>query len=161
LVSIRYPGQVTFTGHSLGGDLATVAAFSTGEAPAVTFNAKGTDLQDLETMPNAPWSPGEIHQYAQSHIIEYRTGNDPLTMLQERTPVVRDIAPDALGNHLSLPAGHDRSASGLLGTVEKPVEGHMINSLREAMDRDPQTYDSQLSGSGTRASQTAPGGGTW
>ena len=34
--------NVVYTGYSLGGDLATQAAITTG-APAVTFNAKGTD----------------------------------------------------------------------------------------------------------------------
>lgn len=38
----RYPGRVIFTGHSLGGGLASAASLATG-APAVTFNAAGVN----------------------------------------------------------------------------------------------------------------------
>lgn len=38
----RYPGRVIFTGHSLGGGLASTASLATG-APAITFNAAGVN----------------------------------------------------------------------------------------------------------------------
>ena len=39
-VDLKSGGQVSFTGHSLGGGLASAAAVSTGQ-PATTFNAAG------------------------------------------------------------------------------------------------------------------------
>ena len=125
LVYNQYGDKVIFTGHSLGGDLATVASYATGSAPAVTFNAKGTNLDNLSTMDYA-WSPGEIKSYASSHIIAYHTSNDPLTFAQE-SPLspVSDVAPDALGNHVTLADGHDL------------ITGHGTDAVDSAMAHDP------------------------
>jgi hypothetical protein len=120
-------GNVVFTGHSLGGDLATIASYATGGSPAVTFNAKGTNLDNLMTMDSA-WSPSEIKSYAQKHIVAYQTSNDSLTYLQERSPVASQL-PDALGNPVVL----DRGAV----TPSDILRGHEFDNLRRAMDQYP------------------------
>jgi dienelactone hydrolase len=132
LLDAQYPGQVVMTGHSLGGDLAAVAAFATGDSAAVTFNAKGTNIQDLETMPGTPWSPDEIQSYAASHIITYGTPDNILATVQNDTPV-----PGAIGNYVELPPS--QSASTL-----NPIDGHMINALKQSMDEDPRTYNAAV-----------------
>lgn len=120
-VYAAYPGNVTFTGHSLAGDLATVASFATGDAPAVTFNSKGTSLDNLATMDGA-WNEAEIKDYASTHIVAYHTTDDPLTMIQEHSP-----APDALGNQITL------DAHGALPSVG----GHGIDNIENLMKNDP------------------------
>ena len=68
-------GRVTFTGHSLGGGLASAQALATG-APAVTFNAAGLDPATIRTVSSpgvterriaAYYVDGEILSWLQDH----------------------------------------------------------------------------------------------
>lgn len=97
-------GNVVFTGHSLGGGLATAGALATGSA-GVTFNAAGLSddtLSDLGFSPNAAREnvadSGQVRRY----IVE----TDPLNTVQQDVPGLNGT-PDAVGTEwrLALPAG--------------------------------------------------------
>ncbi|MCL1635809.1 hypothetical protein M2650_14360 [Luteimonas sp. SX5] len=97
-------GNVVFTGHSLGGGLASAAALATGGA-GVTFNAAGLSddtLSDLGFSPNAAREnvadSGQVRRY----IVE----TDPLNTVQQDVPFLNGT-PDAVGTELrvALPAG--------------------------------------------------------
>lgn len=119
--------DVVFTGHSLGGGLASFAALATG-GTAVTFNAAG--LHD-ETIRSLGLDPDTARQTAANgQIRAFRNHNDPLTGAQEgELPVgvgiglpprqVPSPLPDAVGNPIVL--------SG---------EGHNIGPLIEGLERD-------------------------
>lgn len=79
------PGQVSYTGHSLGGGLASAAAGASG-APAHTFNAAGLHESTLEQI-GRTGQPG-------NNIEAYFLEDDPLNKLQDSL----GIAPDAYGN---------------------------------------------------------------
>lgn len=107
-------GNVVFTGHSLGGGLASAAALATG-ASAVTFNSAGLSNETLRTLgfnPNAARDSvadsGQVRRYI--------TNGDPLSAAQQDIPalpipvpgaVVPLSPPDAVGHELrvSLPDG--------------------------------------------------------
>ncbi len=96
LVTAAYgTGNVVFTGHSLGGDLAASSAMETGSA-AVTFNAKGVNHADLIA---DGWSENQIDQVGPTRILAYQTSNDPLSAIQQATP-----AANALGTNVVVPS---------------------------------------------------------
>jgi hypothetical protein len=69
--------ELTFTGHSLGGGLATANAYKTGRN-AITFNAAGT-------------SPFTISRNPASKIEAYIMLSDPLNILQDTSPLMPDV----------------------------------------------------------------------
>jgi hypothetical protein len=85
--------DLAFTGHSLGGGLASHAALATGR-PAVTFNAAG--LHD-DVMQGAGVDPDAARRHAEAgQIRSYRSGDDPLTGAEP-------VLPDAPGRRIELP----------------------------------------------------------
>ncbi|HVI59605.1 MAG TPA: lipase family protein [Luteimonas sp.] len=104
-------GNVAFTGHSLGGGLASAAALSV-DASAVTFNAAGLSnetLRNLGLNPNAARD-----QVADSgQVRRYVVNGDPLTLAQQDAPVLPIpfapplSPPNAVGHELRIqaPAG--------------------------------------------------------
>lgn len=105
-------GNVVFTGHSLGGGLASAAALAT-DASAVTFNAAGLSngtLRDLGFNPNAARD-----QVADSgQVRRYTVNSDPLTLAQQDIPAIpvpftplTISPPNAVGHELriALPEG--------------------------------------------------------
>lgn len=95
LVQGVHGDNLTFTGHSLGGGLASVASLSTGR-PATTINAAGVSpASDL-------WFSLDRDQ-ADDLIDAYRVDGEVLTGIQEGSPVSA-VAPDALGTRHELPA---------------------------------------------------------
>lgn len=79
-------GNVVFTGHSLGGGLASAAALSTG-ASAVTFNAAGLSNETLRGLGFNPNAARE--QVADSgQVRRYTVNSDPLTMVQQDIPAI-------------------------------------------------------------------------
>lgn len=97
-------GNVVFTGHSLGGGLATAGALATG-ASGVTFNSAGLSddtISDLGLSPNATREnvadSGQVRRY----IVD----GDPLNVVQQDVPFLNGT-PDAVGSELrvTLPAG--------------------------------------------------------
>lgn len=104
-------GNVVFTGHSLGGGLASAAALAV-DASAVTFNAAGLSnqtLRDLGLNPNAARS--ELADSGQ--VRRYVVNGDPLTLAQQDIPALPIpfapplSPPDAVGHELRIqaPAG--------------------------------------------------------
>jgi len=81
------PGRVSFTGHSLGGGLASTAAAGAG-SPARTFNAAGLSQNTLDSYGS---NTGGIQAYF--------LNEDPLNRLQDST-----WAADAVGTRRGYPA---------------------------------------------------------
>ncbi|SFU26951.1 phospholipase [Xenorhabdus koppenhoeferi] len=86
--------NIIFTGHSLGGGLATVAAFTTGK-PAVIYNSVGISDATLERM---GISPQVAHEMADSGLVRhYSVQHDWLGNLQKKLPI-----PQPMGNTIDL-----------------------------------------------------------
>lgn len=132
--------NVVFTGHSLGGGLATVAAATTG-APAITFNSAGVHDNTMATAISAatgrPASAADVaamrDQLESGQIRAYQVMLEPVTSLQVTT-----AAPDASGTEILLPP-----ASGPLGLPFTPLPGqlpmdlidmHNTSGVQSAMD---------------------------
>jgi hypothetical protein len=104
-------GNVVFTGHSLGGGLASAAALAS-DASAVTFNAAGLSN---ETMRGLGLNPNAARdQVADSgQVRRYVVNGDPLTLAQQDLPVLPIpfapplSPPNAVGHELRIqaPAG--------------------------------------------------------
>jgi hypothetical protein len=109
--------NIVFTGHSLGGDLAAQAAMESG-ASAVTWNAKGTNLQDLygDQWPDQQRIASAAHQ----RILAYSTSNDGLTGVQEGS-----ILPDSIGTRVVVPTERP----------ESPLAGHMLDAFPTSLDQ--------------------------
>ncbi|HEX7917057.1 FG-GAP-like repeat-containing protein [Rudaea sp.] len=84
-------GDVTFTGHSLGGGEAAAAAYYTG-ADAVTFNAAGLSSRYQISM----WA-GPVNGHG--GVTNFYIVGDPLTTTQHFFPI-----PGAVGTQIALPA---------------------------------------------------------
>lgn len=96
---VAFGEDVVITGHSLGGGLAAAAAVST-DTPAVTFNASG--VHD-KTLSRIGLDPDAAAREAENGLIRrYAVKNEFLTELQERTPIMRGLMPDALGHKIEL-----------------------------------------------------------
>lgn len=104
-------GNVVYTGHSLGGGLASTAALSVG-ATAVTFNSAGPSndtLRDLGFSPNQIRSELENSGQVRHYIVD----GDPLNLAQKDipaipVPVIGGLSPpDPVGHPLriALPEG--------------------------------------------------------
>lgn len=92
-------GNVVFTGHSLGGGLASAAALATDSA-GVTFNAAGLSddtLADLGFSPNAAREDVADSGQVRRYIVE----TDPLNTVQQDVPFLNG-APDAVGTELRI-----------------------------------------------------------
>lgn len=90
--------NVVFTGHSLGGGLASTAALATGNT-AVTFNAAGLSN---DTLRDLGFSPHEARSQAEDgQIRRYNVDGDPLTGVQQSVEVLNGT-PDAVGYELNL-----------------------------------------------------------
>lgn len=99
-------GNVIFTGHSLGGGLASTAALSVG-ATAVTFNSAGPSndtLRDLGFSPNETRSELEDSGQIRHYIVD----GDPLNLAQSGIPALPVpllgplSPPDAVGHTLRI-----------------------------------------------------------
>ena len=84
-------GSLRFTGHSLGGGLASIAAHVTGH-PATTYNAAGLHSNTI-----ARYSSGSGLSNGASSIHAYHSSFDVLSILQRITPL-----PDAVGQRIPL-----------------------------------------------------------
>lgn len=133
-------GDVTFTGHSLGGGLAAAAAMATGQ-PAVTFDAAGVhgDTADRAAEIRGDGSTGEsvMAETGQGQIRTYSMETDILTNVQGATPLV-----DAPGTSITLetPESEQRQALqdhyGDRGAEAGGVIGGVLGGLGGAMDGD-------------------------
>lgn len=76
------PGNVAFTGHSLGGGLAATASAATG-APAVTFNAAGVSNETLRSVGFANPNDARAAFETNGQIRSYSVDGDVLTTADE------------------------------------------------------------------------------
>ncbi len=106
-------GNVAFTGHSLGGGLASAAMLKV-DAPGMTFNAAGLSdntLREMGLNPNA--IRREVADSGQ--IRRYNVEGDLLTGLQQGLPGINGM-PDAVGHELRVAAPE--------GTSVNPITRH-------------------------------------
>ncbi|MBT2747225.1 MULTISPECIES: Mbeg1-like protein [unclassified Lysobacter] len=125
--------NVVFTGHSLGGGLASTAALATGNT-AVTFNAAGLSndtLRDLGFTPHDARSQAEDGQ-----IRRYNVDGDPLTGAQQGVELINGM-PDAVGYELNL--AHP-------GGWANPLTAHGCATVIEAMKTQTPTPTPSIEG---------------
>lgn len=115
--------QVDFTGHSLGGGLASAASQASGR-PGTTFNAAGLNSS---TVPN-PRGDG-------SQIDAYRVDNEILTGAQEQgwkstamfglsKVLLSSVMPNAVGNKIDLP-----------GESWSPLTRHKMGEVQKGLEK--------------------------
>lgn len=97
-------GNVAFTGHSLGGGLASAAMLKTG-APGVTFNAAGLSDNTLRDLGFASANEAREILANNGQIRRYNVAGEPLTAAQQMAGV--GALPEAVGHELRVapPAG--------------------------------------------------------
>ena len=95
--------NVVYTGHSLGGGLASIAAAATGST-AVTFSAQGVHDNVLRQHGLDPVVVR--HRADQGQMRHYSIDGDFATFAQRQMPII-DMLPDTLGTHIQFnnPAG--------------------------------------------------------
>ena len=136
LQSTPYGDQVVYTGHSLGGRLASVAGMVSG-SPAVTFNAAGVSDPMVAYLAGMRGiTPEQLHAEMNGGTVRgYQTTDDPLTDAQENVPFLNDTMHDAPGTQHTLP-----------GKVGSWLGGHDMAPLIESMN---ETYGCNSGGPGT------------
>ncbi|MGJ0635803.1 phospholipase [Xenorhabdus bovienii] len=99
--------NVIFTGHSMGGGLASVAALTTGK-PAVIFNAAGVSDSTLKSMGLSPKASREVAENGliRNYIVEH----DWLDNLQKTLPI-----PQPMGNKILLE--YEYEPEGILDSI--------------------------------------------
>jgi hypothetical protein len=136
-------GQTAMIGHSLGGGLAATAAIASRNE-GVTFNAAGVHANTLEFATTAREPAPKhlfVHPVAQLavdrfeewrtrettslHITNYRVAGDPLTTVQDLTPI-----PKAQGAQVDLAAAGDYDGFTVRGAVQLHLTGSVVDGLR-------------------------------
>ncbi len=134
--------DVVYTGHSLGGRLASVASMVSGN-PAVTFNAAGVSPATVSYLAGVNGISTE-HMYAQlatGQVRAHSTSDCMLTYLNERSPVA-GMFPDTVGVQIHL-GGEPRPISPLdpLGALEQIKAGHGMPNVDMQMRKQfPETF---------------------
>lgn len=122
--------NVVYTGSSLGGRLAAVAAMSQGGV-AVTFNAAGVSPGTMEYLAaQRGLSGAELSAEVNSGSVRsYVLDGEILTDLQERVPVVAGVMPDAPGQRYVV---ENTDATSHMNPVEKhTANGQIGDAMRE------------------------------
>ncbi|MGJ6979177.1 hypothetical protein ACSDQ9_01415 [Aestuariimicrobium soli] len=128
--------QVAYTGHSLGGRHAAVAAMNSGQ-PAVTYDAAGVSQSTVNYVAERNGDdPAAVTARANdTQVRRYYAGDDPLTAAQERFDHgIADSLPDAIGRPYALsdPYTHTPDSA----TLPKPYEhGHDLTHAGELWER--------------------------
>ena len=125
------PENVDFTGHSLGGELASVAAIATG-GQAVTFNAAGVSFTS-ETLARGSCLTnfGTQSPMNGSNVKAYSYALDPLNNFQDDlngTDIVELAAPRAYGERHIVPMNSDTKSSA------NPIDYHHMEYLYGPLD---------------------------
>ena len=125
------PENVDFTGHSLGGELASVAAIATG-GQAVTFNAAGVSFTSEElARGNCLTNFGTQSPFDGSNVKAYSYALDPLNNFQDDlngTDIVELAAPRAYGERHIVSMNSDTKFSA------NPIDYHHMEYLYGPLD---------------------------
>ena len=136
------PENVDFTGHSLGGELASVAAIATG-GQAVTFNAAGVSFtSEALARGNCMNNFGTQSPSDGSNVKAYSYALDPLNNVQDGlngSLPVELIAPRAYGERHIIPAsegaspfdgiGYNHSVERMYGRLDAQYENPSANHI--------------------------------
>ena len=138
---VAFGEDMVITGHSLGGGLAAAAAVAT-DTPAITYNAAG--VHD-KTFDRIGLDADAVKAEAENGLIRrYAVKNEILTGLQERTPVIRYLMPDAVGHKIELADPDPQRFWQRINPVQSikhGVEMHMIDAVIAAQEK---TYGRSL-----------------
>jgi type VI secretion system secreted protein VgrG len=107
--------DVLYTGHSLGGGLASAAAVVTGRS-AVTFNAAGLNERTVERFLGA--APSMTNENIQAYYVV----GDAVSLLQDFTPL-----PNAVGQRIPL-------MPRLPGIVMTPIGLHLMSQVKASIN---------------------------
>ena len=125
------PENVDFTGHSLGGELASVAAIATG-GQAVTFNAAGVSLtSEAIARGSCLTNFGTQSPKDGSNVKAYSYALDPLNNVQDGlngTDIVELVAPRAYGERHIVSMNSDTKFSA------NPIDYHHMEYLYGPLD---------------------------
>ncbi|MBD1557002.1 phospholipase [Vibrio sp. S9_S30] len=124
--------SVEFSGHSLGGGLASAASKS-AKMPAITFNSAGLHKK---TLPK--YGIDSSKQGTDTAIIGYRLNDEILTYVQEDMFLTKRFFPDAVRNadldtDLEKPSSLSQSISSNPSLKDR-LELHGIDHLRDALE---------------------------
>lgn len=134
-------GNVVFTGHSLGGGLASAGALAT-DAPGVTFNAAGLSDQTLEAL---GFNPNAVRGQAadDGQVRRYIVNGDPLNGAQQDLPMIPLLnisPPNALGHELRIDPPQGMGGLDLVGLHGGGGDGaSYVEALRQNTAYDPST----------------------
>ncbi|RMH94507.1 hypothetical protein EBB59_02205 [Lysobacter pythonis] len=120
--------NLVLSGQSLGGGLAASASMVTG-VPALTYNAAGVHRRTVERFGVSFDEAREIA--AAGNIRSYRVDGDILTQVQEKTPILRSMMPDAVGVQIDLPNPYPDVPV----TIKQGVKLHLIHAVIDSMDQ--------------------------
>ncbi|MCE7032543.1 DUF2974 domain-containing protein [Lysobacter sp. GX 14042] len=150
-------GNVVFTGHSLGGGLASAASLAT-DTTGVTFNAAGLSDQTLELL---GFNPNEVRAQAadDGQIRRYIVNGDPLNGAQQDIPLIPLLnmsPPNAVGHELRIDPPAGLGALDMIGLHGGGGDGaSYIEALRQNAAYDPSTRPTAPEAFGTAVSQGA------
>lgn len=134
--------NVVFTGHSLGGGLASAASLATGN-PAVTFNAAGVGSETLDQLHMTQQQAADTA--SDGLIRRYNVENDILTGAQQGSGL-----PDALGYEITLENPN---------FIEDPIRAHLTDAVIEGMrSRDVKSEQNDSFLEGLADTNLFPGG---
>lgn len=120
--------DLVLSGQSLGGGLAAAASMVTG-APAVTYNAAGVHKRTVERFGVDFDEARAIAE--EGNIRSYRVEGDILTRVQEKTPILRSLMPDAVGVQIDLPNPYpDKSPD----SIRQGIQLHLIHAVIDSME---------------------------
>ncbi|GAB3114215.1 hypothetical protein GCM10027055_19860 [Janibacter alkaliphilus] len=130
-------GNVTFTGHSLGGGQAAAAAMATGQ-PAVTFDAAGvhetTAAQAAEMRGDGSTQESVLAETSEGQIRTYRMDTDILTETAEDDGLLGGAIPDAQGTPITLDTPQSDQGDAVAGTGA--VVGGVVGGVAGLFDGD-------------------------
>ena len=134
--SAAFGKDLIVTGHSLGGGLALAAGYAAGVSTIVTFNASGVNDKTLERI---GLDPDAVRRDALDGTVRrYAVDGEILTGLQEKTPIVRALMPDAIGHKIELQDPDPLKGWSRLNPVKQvkhSVELHYIDAVIDSMER--------------------------
>lgn len=134
--------NIVFTGHSLGGGLASTAAVVVGDGTAVTFNAAGVHPNTLKAYGHDP-SDVRNPSFADQSIRAYSVENDPLTALQDLT---KPAMPPAIGHRIVLENQNfldNEFQAHFMGSVKESMEAREVVKQEKIYQQEPTPVSSQ------------------